>query len=207
MAQIHPHQYLYFNFLADRKTPERLRARYEMDYWNMALRQSYEYPLRQTPAGAINIEKRYFYAGHRWDIKILPAADRRRLIRDPSRDLDFLLNRDAMWWNRHLPIDSFPPVLHRLKVYNNTIMTVAAPDLARVDPAVAEAYRALHRAATAGEPAARAGGFRRVSAWSATSVGEGSLRTRGTEAQVPAQALSGGGAFSAPSSPRGAGLY
>ena len=37
--------------------------------------------------------------------------------------------------------------------------TVSTPDLSRVDPAVAVAYRALHRAATAGEPAARARGF------------------------------------------------
>ena len=38
-------------------------------------------------------------------------------------------------------------------------MTVSTPDLSRVDPAVADDYRALHRAATAGTPAARGGGF------------------------------------------------
>ena len=38
-------------------------------------------------------------------------------------------------------------------------MTVSTPDLSRVDPAVADEYRALHRAATAGEPVARGGGF------------------------------------------------
>ena len=49
MAQIHPHQYLYFNFLADRKTPERLRTRYVMDYWGMTLRQGYEYNAETDP--------------------------------------------------------------------------------------------------------------------------------------------------------------
>ena len=58
-----------------------------------------------------------------------------------------------------LPKDPFPPVLHRFKVYNNTVLTVSTPDLARVALAVAEEYRALHRAAMAGEPAARAGGY------------------------------------------------
>ena len=165
MAQIHPNQHLYFNFLVDRKTPERLRARYEMDYWSVTHPQSYKYLLRQTSAAAINIEKRYFYASHRWDIGILPAADRRRLVHDPSRAPDFLLSRNAMsrnaaGWSDHLPvIDPFLPVLHRIKVYNNTILTLAAPDLARVDPAVADKYRALHRAVTAGEPAVRGGGF------------------------------------------------
>ena len=136
MAQIHPNQHLYFNFLADRKTPERLWTRYTMDYYQLTLRQSYEYLLRQTPASA------------------------RQFIRDPSRDPDFyLMHRDTTRWQDSLPFDPFPPVLHRIKVYNNTISIVATPDLARVDPAVAEAYRALHQTATAGAPAARAGGY------------------------------------------------
>ena len=165
MAQVHPHQYLYFNFLADRKTPEQLRTRYAMDYFLMATRQSYEYTLRQTPADAVNINRKYL--GTTSHKMILPAADRRRFTQDFSRDPDFYL-RDpdfylagrgvGLWWSR-LPQDPFPPVLHRIKVYNNTIMTVATPDLSRVDPAVADAYRALHRAATAGAPVARGGGF------------------------------------------------
>ena len=168
MAQIHPHQYLYFNLLADRKTPERLRAWYEMDYWNMMLRQGYEYTLRHAPASAINMRPRIFPALadiHR-NVKILPAAARGRFTYDPARDPDFYLEGNA----RNLPQGSIvdpdalmgtppPPILHRFKVYNNTIVTLSTPDLSRVAPAVAEAHRALHRAATAGEPAARAGGF------------------------------------------------
>ena len=165
MAQIHPHQYLYFNFLADRKTPERLRTRYAMDYFLMATWQSYEYTLRQTPAGAVNIKRKYL--GTTSHKMILPAADRRRFTQDFSRDPDFYLRdpdfylagRSAgLWWSR-LPKDPFPPVLHRIKVYNNTIMTISTPDLSRVDPAAADEYRALHRAATAGAPVARGGGF------------------------------------------------
>ena len=158
MAQIHPYQYLYFNFSADRKTPERLRARYTMDYHLMALRQNYEYLLRQTSAAAINLEKKHLYPELNLGARILPAADRRRFTHDRSRDPDFYLVNLGAWW-RLLPGDPFPPVLHRIKVYNNTIATVFTPDLSRVDLAVAEAYRALHRAATAGAPAARAGGF------------------------------------------------
>ena len=156
MAQIHPHQYLYFNFLADRKTPERLRARYTMDYNFMAMRQGYEYLLRQTPAITINLRKNHFISRIMWGAMILPATDRHRLTYDRSRDPDFYLSGNAR--RIFLFKDPFPPVLHRLKVYNNTMLTVSTPDLSRIDPA-ADAYRALHRAATAGEPVARESGY------------------------------------------------
>ena len=162
MAQIHPHQYLYFNFLADRKTPERLRERYSMDYWSMMLRQGYEHILRQMPASTINMRPRGVGAATpvadiNRNVQILPAAARSRFTFDPARDPDFYLGGNTE--KRFLPKVSFPPVLHRIKVYNSTIATVSTPDLSRVAPAVAEAYRALHRAATAGEPAARTEGF------------------------------------------------
>ena len=159
MAQIHPNQHLYFNFLVDRKTPERLRSRYSVSQF-MTMRQSYEYLLRQTPAGAVNIEKKYLVFNNNLGNKmILPAADRRRLTHDLRRNLDFYLEDNVFNTPEGVSMAFFPPVIHRFQVYNNTIMTVSTPDLSRVDPAVADEYRALYRAATAGEPAARAGGY------------------------------------------------
>ena len=160
MAQIHPNQYLYYNFLADRKTPERLRSRYTTDYYAMAMRQGYEHILRQGPASVINMKPQGRVSSPRQiniNVQILPAAARSRFTHDPSRDPDFYLSGNSP--QKSLPQDAFSPVLHRLKVYNNTMMTVSTPDLSRVDPVVAEAYQALHRAATAGEPAAMAGGY------------------------------------------------
>ena len=157
MAQIHPHQYLYFNFFVDRKTPERLRTRYTMDHWDMAMRQSYEHLLRQTPAAAINLEKKYLISRLNLSKMILPAADRRRLTYDPKRDADFYLSGSTR--QSFLLKEPFPPVLHRFMVYNNTVLIVSTPDLSRVDPALADEYRTLHWVMTAGEPGARAGGF------------------------------------------------
>ena len=160
MAQIHPNQYLYYNFLADRKTPERLRSRYTTDYYAMAMRQGYEHILRQAPASVINMKPQGRVSAPRQiniHVQILPAAARSRFTHDPSRDPDFYLSGNSP--RKSLPQDPFSPVLHRFKVYNSTMMTVSTPDLSRVDPVVAEAYRALHRAATAGEPAAMAGGY------------------------------------------------
>ena len=158
MAQIHPNQHLYFNFFVDRKTPERLRERYETDYWDMMLRQGYEHILRREPASIINMRPRELdWASINRNVQILPAAARKRFTYDRSRDLDFYLGGSPE--KSFLPRDPFLPVIHRIKVYNNTMLTVSTPDLSRVDPAVAEAYRALHRAATPGEPVARGGGF------------------------------------------------
>ena len=66
--------------------------------------------------------------------------------------------KGAKSWQQDF-IEPFLPVLHQFKVYNNTMLAVSTPDLSRVDPAVADDYRALHQAATAGEPVARGGGF------------------------------------------------
>ncbi len=156
MAQIHPNQHLYFNFFVDRKTPERLNERYEMDYWDMMLRQGYEHILRQAPASTINMRPRA--SANNRHVQILPAAARSQFTHDPDRDPDFYLARNAGIPPPSLLKGSFLPVLHRFKVYNNTMMTVSTPDLSRIAPTAADAYRALHQAATAGEPAAWAGG-------------------------------------------------
>ena len=49
MAALHPHQQVYFNALVDTKTPGALAERYDMDYWQVAQRQSLEYLLARYP--------------------------------------------------------------------------------------------------------------------------------------------------------------
>ena len=165
MARLHPHQQVYFNFLADRETPEGLRGQYETDYWNLSLRQGYEYILQRSPAAAINMRPRGFPLFDKdgdeinQNVEMLPATARSRFTYDPNRDPDFYLGGNALHPPPGVPRSDFLPVIHRIKVYNNAIMTVSTPDLDRVDPAVAEAYRVLHRVTTAGEPAAQAGGY------------------------------------------------
>ena len=193
MAQIHPHQYLYFNFLADRKTPERLRERYETDYWNMVLRQGYEWLLKEAPEAVINMRPRGVdaLADINHNVQILPPAARNRFTYDPKRDPDFYLGGSGN--TRQSLEEPFPPVLHRFKVYNNTMLTVATPDLSRVDLAVADEYRALHRAAMAGAPVARAGGYEvrlhgNRLAWVKEACEPGALRREFRLALYPADA-------------------
>ena len=165
MARIHPHQQVYFNFLADREPPESLRGQYETDYWNLSLRQGYEHILRRSSAAAINMRPRGFPLFDKGgneinqNVEMLPATARSRFTYDPNRDPDFYLGGNALQPPPGVPRNDFLPVIHRIKVYDNTIMTLSTPDLSQVDPRVADSYRALQRAATAGEPAARAGGY------------------------------------------------
>ena len=53
MAALHPYEHVYFNGLADAKTPGALAERYDMDYWWVARRQAVEYLLARYPNDAL----------------------------------------------------------------------------------------------------------------------------------------------------------
>ncbi len=119
MALLHPNQQVSFNVLVDRATPERLRAQYEMDYWNLAMRPTFDWILRSELI--LNNEGRVssdaFYSPG-WDI--LPSGARAKLSVSASQDA--LVAKSA-------PISSefdAPPnlVLHRVEAYGNTLATV-----------------------------------------------------------------------------------
>ena len=73
MAALHPHQQVYFNALVDTKTPGALGERYDMDYYQIAPRQTLEYLLARYPdatlrVGTLNPNR-----------QILPRNDRERI--------------------------------------------------------------------------------------------------------------------------------
>ena len=82
MALIHPHQMVYFNFLVDRRTPEYLRTRYEMEYWGPAYREGLEHLLRRHPQETVHVvaAKNWRHALVSANLRILPAAERRRIV-------------------------------------------------------------------------------------------------------------------------------
>ena len=147
MAFLHPHQHLYFNGLVDRATPERLRTRYEMDYWAVTHRQALEFLLAQYPAAPLSIHTR----GPGWNRVILPAADRRRVVFSGTGHADFLIIHPHEWMGG----GGYAPVIHAQKAYGNTVTAVAAINLARVEDAVAAPYRAAYRALAARTPVIR----------------------------------------------------
>ena len=122
MALIHPNQQVYFNALVDRVTPERLRTQYEMDYWrhpmlqallwisdNAALLPDKDAPVART-RDALTLENAAF----------LPDAARARI----GGVLSFALVPPVPWesWSRS------DRALHRVQVYDNTILTLERKD-------------------------------------------------------------------------------
>ena len=128
MAALHPHQQVYFNALADTKTPGALANRYDMDYWILAQRQSLEYLLARYPDDTLRVFPTSPAA------LILPQNDRERIAFTPPHKADFHLKQRVNRWNA-----APPPPLHAIRAYGSPIASI-------IDPAAAD-YRAYHRAA------------------------------------------------------------
>ncbi len=155
MAQIHPYQYLYFNALVDRHTPEYLRTQYEMEYWGTATsyREGLEYLLERYPDSPIHVYEKYEHVLKNW--AILPASDRRRFTFNPARaDVYFVRHyRQRAWQGRRLP--KALELLYTVKVYNNTILTVRNINLDSQDASVQAFYRDIYQKIKTYEPVTR----------------------------------------------------
>ena len=156
MVLIHPHQTAYFNLLVDRRTPEHLRTRYDMEYWSIAYPKGMEHLLRRSPTGTIPL-----VGGDplRQNLMILPEADRRRILFTSGHKIpqarSFFMTGDVSTLRRGIYAPPFAPVVWTRKVYGNTILTVTALDPTLVDEATAEAYREIYRATTRRTPVVR----------------------------------------------------
>ena len=150
VVRLHPHQAAYFNFLVDRSTPERLRARYEMLYMGDHRREGLEYLLARHPGETLTvdaIDNRSLSLNR----AILPAAARERIVRagETGRPADFFISAARR------PDPSSLGLLYTRRIYGSTVLTVRAIDLSRADEAAAAPYRA----AAAGEPLFRSAAF------------------------------------------------
>ena len=147
MAQLHPLQYDYFNFLVDRNTPDYLRTQYGMDQWRFAHRAGLEYLLKRHPGETLAVR-----VAEQRPLLTLPPAARQRLRLDRyARHADYALNSVI---DRSQPDLAFNSLYRR--PYNNTLTDLRPLTAARMEPAAAAAYRELYRQAVAGEPIIRA---------------------------------------------------
>ena len=145
MTQLHPLQYVYFNFLVDRTTPEHLQTRYFMDYWRLANRAALVALLERHPGEPLVVRR-----GPR-DDKTLPPAARQRLQRPGGgRNADYELTN---------PFDLSRPDLtfnsRYRRFYNNTLVAVRPMAASLMTPAAVAAYREIYHQAMAGEPISR----------------------------------------------------
>ena len=158
MAAIHPYQHLYFNILADRTTPERLRTQYQMDYWGTAVREGLEHLLERYPSSSIHVAGAYGNIGRA--AALLPEAERRRISKSPAPPGYYSFYIGGYPWRQGLgrPAQGgFAPSLYDRRIYNSTILTVAAVDPNLAGEAAVDGYRRLLSAAAAGDALVEAG--------------------------------------------------
>ena len=157
MVAIHPYQHLYFNILVDRTTPERLRSYYQMDYWGTAVREGLEHLLERYPSSPIHV--RSSYGNLNRSAEMLPQAQRRRVFKSPAPPgyYSFYIGGYPLRQGVGHPAQgSFAPSLYDRRIYNSTILTVAAVDPSLVGEAAVDDYRRILSAATAGGALAEA---------------------------------------------------
>ena len=147
IAQIHPLQSAYFNFLVNRTTPEYLQTQYPMDYWKLAARDNLQSLLANHPDETLIVR-----TGRR-HINILPPAARQYIIPDSlARRADYALSGPPASYQPDLAFNS----PHRRRLYNNTLSAARPMDSVRMTPAASAAYREIYRQAVASEPIIRA---------------------------------------------------
>ena len=147
MLQIHPLQPVYFNFLVDRATPERLRTQFDLDYMQLAHREGLAYLGASHPGETLTVR-----AGRR-HLGILPADDRERLrSATGGRRADYDLVDPGAAGPPDLAFNS----IYRRRIYNNTLIALRPLDSSRMTAAAIAAYQEIYRAAVAGEPIIRA---------------------------------------------------
>jgi len=148
MAQLHPLQSLYFNFLVDRTTPEQLRTRYYMESVNIGYGAGLGWLLKRHPG-----ETLYVRVAQGWELDALPPAARQRLLPPAggrNADYELFFERDSS-----RPDLAFNSVYPR-RPYNNSRIILRPMDSARMTPAAIAAYGEIYRQAVAGEPIIRA---------------------------------------------------
>ena len=146
MAFLHPNQAIYFNFLVDRKTPERLRTQYAMDYYETTFRQGLEHLLERHPSSPVYVDMAF----NELNSSILPQADRQRVHVSFDQHADFHITNHRPHTASGAVLKTLAPLIYDLKIYNNTVMSVAALDLSLADEIDIEPYRDLYRSAMAG---------------------------------------------------------
>ena len=148
MALIHPNQQVYFNALVDRVTPERLRTQYEMDYWNLAMRQALEWLADNPgviPDNPTVTPPRFTDWLTVKNLERLPDAAQARIAENLSRVAVVPAQTWRDWWPSNR-------TLGRVQVYGNTLFTIESSlDVEEVyeatrgrEPNTAGAFRVHH---------------------------------------------------------------
>ena len=151
MAQLHPLQHIYFNFLVDRTTPNHLRGHYEIHYRRLIPEAVLAYLLEQHPGETLAVSKTPGYP-----VMTLPREERRRLLTtpiaaSPIHELDYV-------WAAELEQNRRPDTAFNtfyLNRYNSAVAGLRVLEGSRMTAEMRAGYTELYQAAVAGEPIIR----------------------------------------------------
>lgn len=155
MARIHPWQMVWFNALVDKSTPERLRTRFDTEYWGTPYAAALKCLLDRFPGIAVRVNLGDGSVVR--NANLLSAQERQRIrtARDVGPGDFFIANYRAEVWARRLSEPPFGPEVCAARIYGNTIFSAHVVDLSLVDDATALPYREAFQEAVSGEPAVR----------------------------------------------------
>ena len=127
MVGLHPHQYVYYNIIAGKNSDE-VKNRFTIDYWNLSLKDGFEYILENDDREKITYIIRPTRSEKYEDI--LPEQDEKRLVFvDNISEADYFLYNyklsESKLEEAGLYIKSLEnKIVHRLIVNNGEILTV-----------------------------------------------------------------------------------
>ena len=147
MAQLHPLQQIYFNFLVDAATAKHRWELYPREYRRLQSEARLAYLLELHPGETLAVNRLPGYP-----TMVQPPKERRRLIMDsPVHD------RDYVWSNTpeqaHRPDRAFNTLY--LTRYNNAVTSLRVLEGSRMTAAMRAGYGEVYQAAVAGEPIIR----------------------------------------------------
>ena len=120
--KIHPHQNVYFNFLAGNN----VEKKFEMDYWGLANKQAFEYIIKNDSknlikigsAGTISLEN---------SKAILERKNRERILISKNKEADYIIDNYINWYKykkrRHKIPGNFK-IYKEIKVGGNKILSI-----------------------------------------------------------------------------------
>ena len=126
MARAHPHQYAWFNFLVDRKTPEALGSRYEMDHRMNACWEGLGHLANRYPQTAWILDNRSWAITR--NLRLLPPAQQKRFfVAGRANVLVRCGKLPRLQESAREPRDP-KDVIYSRKVHNSTVLEVIALD-------------------------------------------------------------------------------
>ena len=154
-VRIHPWQMVYFNALVDRTTPERLRTRFDMEYWGTPYAAAMKCLLDRFPGMEIAVNLGDHFVAT--NANLLSPSDRLRLglSRETGPGDFFISHYRAGGWAKRLSWTPFGPEICAERVYRSSVFSAHVVDLSLVDAATAAPYREAYRQAVSGEPEIR----------------------------------------------------